>query len=71
MMPAPRQGSGVGCGQACIVYGAAEFSRDVDMIATIQEALDAEEHQERAADEAYWRPLQQEQEAMRRAGVRK
>lgn len=39
-------------------------------VATIQAALDAEEDQERAADEVYWRPLQQEQEAMRRALAR-
>lgn len=39
-------------------------------VAAIQAALDAEADQERAADEVYWRPLQQEQEAMRRALTR-
>lgn len=37
--------------------------------AAIRTALQGEEDRERAADEAYWRPLQQEQEAMRRAAV--
>ena len=36
-------------------------------VAAIQIALKAEEDRERAADEAYWGPLQQEQEAMRHA----
>lgn len=39
--------------------------------AALQVALRAEEDRERAADEAYWGPLQQEQEAMRRSRTRR
>lgn len=38
-----------------------------EMLGPIRAALTAEEDRERAADEAYWRPLLQEQEAMRHA----
>jgi hypothetical protein len=45
-------------GQACVLYGAAEFSRDT--------ALREEEDREREADRAYWAPLKQELERLRR-----
>jgi hypothetical protein len=49
-------------GQACVFYGAAEFSRDTDFAPALQK-----ERAERAADRAYWAPLRKEQERMRHA----
>jgi hypothetical protein len=43
-------------GQACIIYGAAEFSRD----------RMEEQERERALDREYWRPLREDLEALRR-----
>jgi len=37
----------------------------------VSEGLDAEEKRERAADQAYWKPLRQELETMRHARIRK
>lgn len=62
-------------GQACVFYGAAEFSRDTDFaIATdpenmgrIEAALAEEERMERVADRIYWNPLRKELEQMRHA----
>lgn len=62
-------------GQACVFYGAAEFSRDTDCaIATdpenmgrIEAALAEEERMERVADRIYWNPLRKELEQMRHA----
>lgn len=95
-------------GQACVSYGAAEFSRDVDLalladatnlarlrtaledlvrqvptqaatstrpavaaaragdLTAISRALGEEEELERERDRAYWRPLRQELERLRR-----
>jgi hypothetical protein len=39
-------------------------------LARLEEELDAEEKRERAADRAYWRPLREELESMRRARLR-
>lgn len=44
---------------------------DTGSMAAIQVALDAEEARERQTDEEYWRPLLQEQEAMRREARRR
>lgn len=58
-------------GQACVLYGAAEFSRDTDIVvpaddaATIAADLRAEEETERDADRRYWAPLRRELEQMR------
>jgi len=41
-------------GQACVFYGAAEFSRDLDLA-------------ERAADRLYWEPLKEELQRLRHA----
>ena len=52
--------SGVKCllmgGQACVQYGAAQFSKGIDF----------EEERERAADRAYWEPLKKQLEELRR-----
>ena len=47
-------------GQACVFYGAAEFSRDTD-IAVLAE---------REKDREYWSPLKEELEKMRRSILR-
>ncbi|MDX2079626.1 MAG: hypothetical protein SFU53_02465 [Terrimicrobiaceae bacterium] len=59
-------------GQACVSYGAAEFSRDIDLAilaseenkTRLQAALDALEAEVIA--QAYWQPLKQELERLRR-----
>lgn len=51
-------------GQACVFYGAAEFSRDTDLALL---ASDEEQRRERAADRAYWAPLRRELEQLRHA----
>ena len=64
-------------GQACVLYGAAEFSRDVDP-ATCQglesgalaRALHEEEDAERSADAAYWQLLRQRFSRLRREARR-
>ena len=43
-------------GQACVFYGAAQVSKDVDLVLLAQ-----------AKDRAYWAPLKAEFEAFRRA----
>lgn len=83
-------------GQACVLYGGAEFSRDTDLavlasdenaerLLTAMKALNAEviavppfnlehldffleeeEREERRQDQAYWQPLKQELERLRR-----
>lgn len=62
-------------GQACLFYGAAQFSKDVDLVLlalagqseALRAALDAEARAEQAKDRAYWAPLKAELEAFRRA----
>jgi hypothetical protein len=66
-------------GQACVSYGAAEFSRDIDLAiladldnlirlraALRERALAEEQEQERARDRDYWRPLRAEIEQLTR-----
>jgi len=69
-------------GQACVFYGAAEFSRDTDVAVLAEpenlerltlalEDLQAdcvEEKQEREADRNYWVPLRAELAQLRRKG---
>lgn len=60
-------------GQACILYGAAEFSRNLDLlrasqkgeIHSIEIALQEEEQIEKEADRLYWAPLRAELEKWR------
>src|ERR1017187_3823969 len=63
-------------GQACIFYGAAEFSRDLDLLILADatnlpnlvralDALEAEEREERRKDREYWAPLKRELEEFR------
>jgi hypothetical protein len=63
-------------GQACILYGAAEFSRDLDIAIAIDNALEndearlessltAEENIEKQKDREYWLPLRKELEQWR------
>ena len=62
-------------GQACVLYGAAEFSRDTDLVILADErnlarlrrvaALRDEEADEREADRRYWAPLRSDLERMR------
>lgn len=47
-------------GQACVFYGAAEFSRDTDLA-----ILAEEERAERLQDRNYWLPLKSELEHLR------
>ena len=47
-------------GQACILYGAAEFSRDLDL------SISIEEQDEKMKDKKYWKPLQEELERWRK-----
>jgi hypothetical protein len=62
-------------GQACVFYGAAEFSRDLDLDraalrgdrVAIEAALEAEQQAERAADRLYWEPLTRELQLLRRS----
>ena len=64
-------------GQACVFYGAAEFSRDVDFailaepenLTKLQKALDEERLSEVAADKSYWAPLRQKLEFLRRSTI--
>ena len=49
-------------GQACVFYGAAEFSRDTDFAILADEA----NLQCLQADKAYWEPLKRELEQLRR-----
>jgi hypothetical protein len=58
-------------GQACVFYGAAQVSKDVDLAhaladdeAALLPALDAEMPAEQAVDRAYWEPVRRELEAM-------
>jgi len=61
-------------GQACVFYGAAQVSKDIDLalpahaLAASQSmlipALDAEMRAEQAADRAFWDPVRRELEAM-------
>ena len=59
-------------GQACVLYGAAEFSRDCDIailcepqsLSRLQSALEALQVQ-READRSYWEPLKRELENLR------
>lgn len=59
-------------GQACVFYGAAEFSRDTRCLAL--RVLDPQRRQrdltgpraERERDRAYWQPLKAELELLRR-----
>ena len=61
-------------GQACILYGAAEFSRHLDLLQAAQKgeihsveiALQEEERIEKEADRSYWAPLRAELEKWRR-----
>jgi len=62
-------------GQACVLYGAAEYSRDLDLaVLATPEALNhddmdvslaAEQARIMAEDRAYWAPLRRELEALR------
>jgi len=62
-------------GQACVLYGAAEYSRDLDLaVLTTPEALNHdvmdvsvadEQAQVMVEDRAYWAPLRRELEALR------
>jgi hypothetical protein len=65
-------------GQACVFYGAAEFSRDTDFAipadaanlarlrnAQLESALANEEKETRVEDKAYWSPLLKELERLR------
>jgi len=64
-------------GQACVFYGAAEFSRDCDIVmvadddnltrlkAALDAALEQQELTERNIDKAYWQPLKDELEKLR------
>ena len=61
-------------GQACVLYGGAEFSRDTDVVVLADDdnlarlaaaVLEAEEAREREADRIYWAPLRQELERLR------
>lgn len=59
-------------GQACVFYGAAEFSRDTDLLIArnlpeLEASLAAEERTERERDRAYWQPLKAELEKLRHA----
>ena len=62
-------------GQACVFYGAAQVSKDVDFLILADEdnfkslylALDAEVRAEQDKDRAYWEPLKREMEEFRRA----
>ena len=62
-------------GQACVFYGAAQVSKDVDFLILADEAnfkslraaLDAEVRAEQDKDRAYWAPLKREMEEFRRA----
>jgi hypothetical protein len=62
-------------GQACVFYGAAQVSKDVDFLILANEAnfkslraaLDAEVRAEQDKDRAYWEPLKREMEEFRRA----
>lgn len=75
-------------GQACVLYGAAEFSRDLDLallpdpanldrleLATsenlasgaLSQVLRDEEEEERRRDAAYWKPLREQIERLRRS----
>jgi hypothetical protein len=69
-------------GQACIFYGAAEFSRDLDLLILADatnlpnlvralDALEAEEREERRKDREYWAPLKRELEEFRFGRKRK
>jgi len=65
-------------GQACVLYGGAEFSRDTDLVivsdvanldrlrAAVARLLREEEDREREADRQYWAPLRSRLEALRR-----
>ena len=68
-------------GQVCVFYGAAEFSRDLDLLASsrpvvqaapssgllaILQALREEENEVRHRDRLYWEPLKRELEDLRR-----
>jgi hypothetical protein len=66
-------------GQACVSYGAAEFSRDIDLAiladldnlsrlrtALREQALAEEQEQERARDRDYWRPRAEIEQLRRR-----
>ena len=48
-------------GQACVFYGAAQVSKDIEFT-----ALDAEVRAEQALDRDYWEPLRRELEQLRR-----
>jgi PHD/YefM family antitoxin component YafN of YafNO toxin-antitoxin module len=53
-------------GQACVFYGAAEFSRDLDLLLLLApDNLDR--LRERRKDREYWAPLKSELEQLRRA----
>jgi hypothetical protein len=69
-------------GQACVFYGAAEFSRAARARPLLAHALDgpraaleaglqAEQDAEREADRAYWLPLKRELELLRHEAARK
>jgi len=74
-------------GQACVFYGAAQVSKDVDPAlvggrpllahalagdqAKLIPALDGEMRAEQAVDRAYWEPVRRELEAMRLEEARK
>jgi len=51
-------------GQACVLYGAAELSRDIDFAIVASPASEAVE----GDDRRYWRPLRRELEQMRHGG---
>ena len=53
-------------GQACVLYGAAEFSRDTD-ICVLADAQNLDRRRAALADlgAAYWRPLRRELEQLR------
>ena len=73
--PDVRRARPVDGGQACVLYGAAEYSRDLDLaVLATPEALNhddmdvslaAEQARIMAEDRAYWAPLRRELEALR------
>jgi hypothetical protein len=62
-------------GQACVFYGAAEFSRDTDLrtpefLVEAAQARPGPARAEQERDRIYWRPLNAELEQLRHAARR-
>ncbi|GLC28309.1 hypothetical protein rosag_48220 [Roseisolibacter agri] len=67
---APEAAAAVGPEREVVAYARRAASGGLPL-AALRAALAEEEDRERAADDAYWRPLQQELEAMRHAAGRR